>query len=227
MKSIIITLGVFIGITFISCGSQEDKKQRLEYEKQERIELEEKQKRENAEREFQLEQERIEREQQLEIERIEREQQLEQERQKKEIYDTYINNSLRTGDTPYYRYYGGNYSCDEYGCSQIEVISPINSDVIVTIKEYGEVVRHAYIRAESSYVFEIPDGTYQTFFYYGKGWNPNQEMKGGKILGGFISDVHFGKDTPQYLNNDILTYTLILQRNGNFSTKPSNEDEAL
>lgn len=216
MKSIIITLGIFTGLALISCGSQEDRKQRLEYERQQRIEIEEKQNQENAEREFQLEQERIEREQQLE-----------QDRLKKVIYDTYINNSLRTGDTPYYRYYGGNYSCDDFGCSQIKVISPSNSDVIVTIKEYGEVVRHAYIHAGSSYVFEIPDGTYQPFFYYGKGWNPEKEMKNGEIKGGFIANEDFGKDTPQYLNNGILTYTLILQRNGNFSTKPSNEDEAL
>ena len=60
-----------------------------------------------------------------------------------------------------------------------------------------------------------------------KGWNPRKEMKGGKIKGGFISDEHFGKDDPQTLNNNILQYELVLQQNGNFSTRPSNPEEAL
>lgn len=80
-----------------------------------------------------------------------------------------------------------------------------------------------------TYVFNFPNGTYQTFFYYGKGWNPKKFMKKvacGNLKGGFIEDVHFGKDKPQYLTNSILSYELILQQNGNFSMKPSNSDEA-
>lgn len=142
------------------------------------------------------------------------------------ITDQWQNNSLATGATPYSYKYGRNQSCTDYGCSQIKVKAPYNSDVIVIIKkgnERGSVIRHAYIRSGGSYTFEIPNGTYQTFFYYGKGWNPNKAM--GKVTGGFISDEHFGKDSPQYLNNNILEYELILQRNGNFSTKSSNANE--
>ena len=101
---------------------------------------------------------------------------------------------------------------------------------VVTIKKEDKVVRHAYICAGSSYTFELPNGTYQPFFYYGKGWNTEKEMKradGTIILGGFVANESFGKDDPQSLNNNILEYQLILQQDGNFSTRPSNSMEAL
>lgn len=208
-----------------SCENDAERNQRLAKEEKQRVEFEELQKAEEAERTFQLEQERIEREKREEEERIEREARLEKERQKKAIYDKYINNSLGTGATPYSRYYGGNSTCNDYGCSKIKVRTS-NSDVIVTIKKYDKVIRHAYINSGSSFTFSFPNGTYQTFFYYGKGWNPNKEMKGGKMKGGFIENESFGKDDSQMLSNNILEYELILQQNGNFSTKPSNPEEA-
>lgn len=151
----------------------------------------------------------------------------EERRQEEEIYNIYIENSLNTGDIPYSASFGSNSNCSDYGCSQIKVTTPDNSDVLVTIKKNGRVVRHAYIKAADNYTFSFPNGKYQAFFYYGKGWNPNKSMKNGKLKGGFISNEHFGKDEPQILNNNILQYELILQQNGNFSTKPSNSDEAL
>jgi len=202
-----------------SCESEQEKKDRLQKEEQERIELVIEQKEDDLRRAKQEEQDRIKREAQLE-----------KERQEKAIYDKYINNSLRNGSTPYSYCYGGNKRCSNYGCSEIKVKTPYNSDVLVTIKKSGVVVRHAYIKAGSSYTFEIPNGTYQPFFYYGKGWNPEKFMKKttcGEIKGGFIDDEQFGKDTPQSLSNNILQYELILKKNGNFSTKPSNQNEAL
>lgn len=135
---------------------------------------------------------------------------------------------LYTGATPYSQYYGENPSCEEYGCSQIKVTTS-NSDVLVTIKKKGKIVRHAFIEANDSYTFSFANGTYQVFFYYGKGWNPNKIMKtkNGTIKGGFSYNEHFGKDNPQSLYNNVLEYRLILQQNGNFSTKPSNVQEAL
>jgi len=117
--------------------------------------------------------ERLALEEQQHIERVAR---LEQERKEQEIHDRYIDNSLRTGATPYSHYYGGNSTCSVFGCSEIKV-STSNSDVLVTIKKNDKVVRHAFIQANDSYTFSFPNGTYQTFFYYGKGWNPNKEMK--------------------------------------------------
>jgi len=198
----------FIAILFLFSCAEQARKGRLASRRQQRVE--------NAERQ--------------EKERIERATGEEYTRAAREIDDKYINNSLQTGATPYSKYYGGNTSCTEWGCSQIRVITPDNSDVLVTIKKDESVVRHAYICASSSYTFEMPNGTYQPFFYYGKGWNPEKEMKRANnttILGGFVSGESFGKDSPQSLNNNILEYQLIVQPNGNFSTQPSNSMEAL
>ena len=144
-----------------------------------------------------------------------------------EAYDRYKDNSLNNGSQPYAYYYGYNRSCDYYGCSAIKVKAPYSSDVVVLIKNnnsYGDVVRHGYIRAGRTMTFELPDGRYQTFFYYGKGWYPNKKMRKG-VKGGFLMNEVFSKDSPQYLNNQILTYELVLRRDGNFSTSPSNESE--
>jgi hypothetical protein len=215
MKTKIIPL-FFLALTFLaSCESEQAKRERLALEEQQRIEFEYRQKEEKKAETIRLEQARIEQEKQAKAKRIER-----------EIYDKFISNSLNTGATPYSRYYGDNSSCTDYGCSQIKVKTS-NSDVLVTIKKNGKVVRHAFIQAGDIYTFSFPNGNYQAFFYYGKGWNPEKEMKGGEIKGGFISNEEFGKDEAQSLANNILEYELILQQNGNFSTRPSNPEEAL
>jgi hypothetical protein len=178
-----------------SCESEVERKQRLAREEQQKIELEVK---------------------------------LEKERQEQIVYNKYIDNSLSNGATPYAYCFGANYSCSEWGCAGISVKTPYNSDVLVTIKENNIIVRHAYIPAGNTYDFQFPNGTYQAFFYYGKGWNPNRIMKEldcGILKGGFVAEELFSKDAPQILNNSILSYELILQQSGNFSTKPSNIDE--
>jgi len=219
----------FLAIVISSCESEAERKQRLAKEAQQRIELEEKRKVEEAQRTYQLEQERIEREKREEAERIEREAKLEKERREKAIYDKYINNSLSTGSTPYSYCYGRNSSCSGWGCSEMKITTPHNSDVLVIIKKGEKVVSHAYIKNRSTYTFELPNGIYQPFFYYGKGWNPEKVMKQtgcGTLKGGFIANEDIGKDDPQFLINSILTYELILQERGNFSTRPSNVNEA-
>ena len=230
MKGIIIATGFLSILLFSSCETEQAKQIRLAREEQQRIEYAEQQGKDRIVQEKRLEEERSGRERPEEQVRIVQEEQEIQEYNENEVYNRYINNSLQTGTTPYRRYYGGNASCKESGCSQIKVTTPHTSDVLVTIKNSDRVVRHAYIRASSSYTFEMPNGTYQPFFYYGKGWNPEKEMKrvdGTPILGGFISSESFGKDSLQELNNNILEYELILQPNGNFSTSPSNAMEAL
>ncbi len=209
---------LLLSITFSACESEEVRQRRLARKEQQKIEHEEKQKAEDAKHAYKMEQERKAYQARLE-----------KERQEKAIYNKYINNSLSTGTTPYAYCFGSNKPCSEWGCSEIKVKTPYNSDVLVTIKKGGKVVRHAYIKSSSSYTFELPDGTYQTFFYYGKGWNPDKVMKQtycGTLKGGFVAHEDFGKDSPQTLSNNILEYELILQQNGNFSTRPSNANEA-
>lgn len=139
----------------------------------------------------------------------------------------YLNNSLYTGATPYSDVYGSNYRCPYDQCSGIRVTAPGESDIVVIIKrnnQNGTVIAHGYIKAGATYQFDIPDGIYQTFFYYGEGWNPNKIMKGG-VKGGFVKEELFSKDNPQEIISGILTYVLQLQRNGNFQTKGSNASE--
>jgi hypothetical protein len=214
MRAYILSV-LISGMLLISCESEQEINDRLALEEEQRIELEVKLAEETKAEEIRVEQERIEQEKQAEIKRLEQ-----------QLYEKYINNSLGTGATPYSKYYGGNASCNNYGCSEIKVRTS-NSDVLVTIKKDDKVVEHAYINAGSSYSFSFPNGTYQAFFYYGKGWNPEKEMKNGEIKGGFISAEDFGKDSPQNLYDSELTYELIMQQNGNFSTRPSSAEEAL
>lgn len=139
----------------------------------------------------------------------------------------YLDNSLSTGDTPYTEYYGKTYKCPYKQCSSIQVTAPKESDIVVIIKrnnQNGKVVAHGYIRAGATYQFAIPDGTYQTFFYYGEGWNPNKVMGNG-VKGGFVKNEIFSKDNPQEIYSGFLTYVLQLQRDGNFQTKGSSRRE--
>jgi len=136
----------------------------------------------------------------------------------------YGDNSLETGDLPYKEYYGSNKKCNGYYCSKLTVKTPDNSDVVVILKQDGNVVAHAYIASGSRFSFNLPDGIYQPFFYMGNGWNPNKTMS-DDLVGGFVSDESFSKDYPQDLESCELTYELIQQVNGNFQTKPSSAGE--
>ena len=151
-----------------------------------------------------------------------------------ETYASYYStNSLYTGSTPYKYCYGKNPYCSPpYGyaeCSFIDVIASSNSDVVVIIKKNNRVYSHAYIKAGGSYRFKIGNGNFQTFFYYGKGWNPNKYIKNsscGKITGGFVSNESLDKSDVIRLNNSSMSYTLYTVENGNFKPKASNKNEA-
>ena len=139
----------------------------------------------------------------------------------------YIDNYLTTGDTPYEKFYGANYVCQRNQCSAIEVTAPVNSDIVVIIKrddEDGPVISHAYIRTGQKYAFDLPNGNFQPFFYYGKGWNPQKEMGNG-VKGGFVRNEYFSKDDVQVINDCILSYVLQLKQDGNFQTKGSSRNE--
>ena len=115
------------------------------------------------------------------------------------------------------------------GCSKLRSML-LTTPTMVVIKQGGRVKKHAYIQAGRSYTFEMPNGYYQPFFYSGRGWYPEKDMDSklcATLKGGFIYSENWGKDDPQYLNNTILTYTLREMTDGNFSTRPSDESEAL
>lgn len=142
-----------------------------------------------------------------------------------EEIDNYKDYSLSNGSQPYASIYGYNSSCDYWGCSNIIVNAPYNSDVVALIKNRnGNVVRHAYIRAGRSYSFEVPNGTYQPYFYYGKGWYPKKRMPKG-LRGGFLSSETHYYVHASYLENQEWTITLQLRTGGNLSTHSCSESD--
>ncbi len=139
--------------------------------------------------------------------------------------ESYLNHSLSNGAQPYASKYGYNSSCQYWGCSAIVVNAPYNSDVVTLIKNSsGRVVRHAYIRAGKSYTFEVPNGTYKPYFYYGKGWYPKKEMSKG-VKGGFLTDETHSYVHSCYLEDQEWTITLQLTIGGNLSSHPCSESE--
>jgi hypothetical protein len=140
-------------------------------------------------------------------------------------------NSLSTGSMPYQSCYGSSNYCSDWSCSKIKVITGGIGDVLVLIKNsYEKVVRHAYIKGGNSFIFNVPDGSYQVFFYSGIGWNPNKQMPSStcnSMRGGFVSNEEVTKDNFIYLYSQIMSYKLILQQEGNFNTLPSSKNEAL
>lgn len=129
---------------------------------------------------------------------------------------------------PYSQWYGNNKTFDDYTPhSEVQVKAPYNSEVIVIIRHNnkdGRVAGHMYLSKGSTGTIQLVNGTYQVFFYYGTVWSSSLDM-GGVIKGGFTKGVSYAKDNPEKLYNGVLTYELILQQNGNFSTKPSNKNE--
>lgn len=129
---------------------------------------------------------------------------------------------------PYAQWFGYNKSFDDYTPhSEVTVKAPHNSEVIVIIRHNnkdGNVAGHMYLSKGTTGTIQLANGTYQVFFYYGSTWSPSLDMGNG-IKGGFTKDVSYSKDNPEQLYNGVLTYELILQRNGNFNTKPSNKNE--
>jgi len=163
-------------------------------------------------------------------ERIETALQEERNREYDLLVSKYGNNALSNGAEPYSRWYGSNKFYDDYTPhSEIRIQAPSNSDVIAIVRynnSNGKVAGHKYIRSGcSSTIYLENDHEYQTFFYYGNGWYPEKEMK-NSIFGGFVKGESYSKDgTSSYLDNNILTYELTLQTNGNFQTSTSSEGE--
>jgi hypothetical protein len=158
-------------------------------------------------------------------------QRLDQEFEKQmQLEYQYRGNSLPNNSEPYSNWYGSNAYYDDYTPhSEINVRASSSSDVIVIVRynnSNGAVAGHRYIKAGCSGTIYLKNqNRYQVFFYHGNGWYPGKAMGNG-IVGGFVKDESFTKDeSVQYLNNEILTYTLTQQQFGNFAPGKSNQNE--
>ena len=160
MTKKIIPIIINITLFLVACNTEED---RLERESQwSASELFEREK--FIEDSISSETDRKNREIQFKKDSIERE--ITEQKEKAE-YDKFINKSLETDASPYGYCFGSDNSCNSDECSKISVTTPINSDVLVTIKKNGKVYRHTYIKAGRTFTFYMPNGNYQAFFYYG------------------------------------------------------------
>ena len=173
---------------------------------------------------------RLEREEQIKLDQeFQKILQQEEKRRKHAIWNEYSENSLSRGAKPWSNCFGRSNACNGR-CSEIKINSPSNIDVVVLLKQGNVTKRHAYIPAGRSYTFNIPNGRWQPFFYYGKGWYPDKEMESSScssIKGGFLENEDWDKDSPDYLEDVVLTYTLTSVVNGNFQTQSSSQSEAL
>lgn len=196
-----------ITLTLTSCESAEEKQARLDQEQRVRVE------------------------QELERQRVAEEKRIAEEEKRREqaIWNEYSENSLSRGAKPWSNCFGRSNTCDGR-CSEIKINSPSNIDVVVLLKQGNVTKRHAYIPAGRSYTFNIPNGRWQPFFYYGKGWYPDKEMESSSctsIKGGFLEYEDWDKDSPDYLEDVVITYTLTAVVDGNFQTQSSSQSEAL
>tara|TARA_B100000900_G_scaffold377005_1_gene360088 strand:- start:1724 stop:2200 length:477 start_codon:yes stop_codon:yes gene_type:complete len=136
--------------------------------------------------------------------------------------------SQYTGATPWADCYGKNIGCDYYGCSNITVITSPSEPVVAIVKKNDRIIKHAYISKNSSYTFELKNGTYQVFFYYGENWVSNLYMPSDDcnlLTGGWSLNASVSKDDPITLKNQAMEYTLTLRSSGNFTPDKSSLKE--
>lgn len=138
-------------------------------------------------------------------------------------YDQYINNSLTTGSKPYSSYFGRAKTGDNY----IDIKTTEGADYIVIVKRHsnGKYINHVYIRGGEKARMYVPDGTFDTYFYSGKGWNPEKVV--GNLTGGFVSGESMQKDDPQRIVSAYLEYTLYPVVNGNLRLNEADINDVL
>lgn len=146
--------------------------------------------------------------------------------QRESDIEKYGKNRLENGSTPYSPYFGVNRECTSKYNSDVQVKAPLAFDMIAVIKEKnekGKVVCHAYVCADSTYTFKVANGTYQMFFYIGKGWHPERLIE-DTIQGGFVSYETFSKDQPVSLYNEVITYQLSMKERNRSMAESSKEE---
>jgi hypothetical protein len=149
------------------------------------------------------------------------------ERKTQKLYNRHSNNFLIQGATPYYYYFSENKACTITGYSATQAKGLKNSDVLMAIKSGYHAIRQAYIKVEYRYMFSIPNGRYETFFYCGERRNQEKEIATesyADLKDRFIFKEIFGKGNLQELNSTVLAYSLILQQSHNSSTEPSGTE---
>lgn len=141
-------------------------------------------------------------------------------------------NQLVTGSSPYSAYFGnGVYSSSDD--NEIVFRNGPGVDVVICLVEVagrGRVIRNEYIRAGESFTMtQLPNGVYFIRGFYGEDWNPDLELLGGRIIGGFESNASYSesRQDPLSLRDDgysatAYEVTLYSVSNGNMESAGIN-----
>ena len=162
-----------------------------------------------------------------------------EERRMKEN-ETFIHNSLNTGDSPYDNFFGNGVYVNS-SLSEITIKNGTQQDAVVIFQKISskKVVRNIYIRAGNDYIAKkFPEGIYEMKCYYGNGWNPQLNNGVGKPIGGFVSNVSYSAAThakdyfdmrteETYDGYSYPTYTVTLHKvqHGNMQTENISPDD--
>ena len=136
-------------------------------------------------------------------------------------YDTYINNSLKTGSKPYGTQLGKSRS----GSNYLKFKPSGSNDYVVIIKRASDnkYINHIYINGGDNATIYLPDGHFNIYFYSGEGLNPNKPK--GELTGGFVSGESLQKDGPIELISGYGEYTLYPVQNGNLQLQSADADD--
>lgn len=134
-------------------------------------------------------------------------------------YNEYRNNSLTTGAKPYASYLGK----AKTGQHRISFKTSGPSDYIVIVKRSSNdaYINHIYIKGGDNATLNVPSGTYDIYFYSGRGWNPNKQT--GRFTGGFVENEVMQKDGPQAFKVQEITKddgTYISYQGGQYTLYP-------
>lgn len=137
-----------------------------------------------------------------------------------EDVEKYINNRLATGSKPY-PYLGKSHTGNNY----MSFRTSGNHDFVVIVKRASDdkYMNHVYVRGGDNTKLYLPDGTFDVYFYSGRGWNPNKIV--GNYRGGFVSSEAMQKDEYVELISGACEYTLYPVKDGNLTLESVDKDE--
>jgi len=138
--------------------------------------------------------------------------------------EEYKNNSLKTGSKPYASSFGKAQTGTNYFYFKTSESDDKDFVIIVRRSRDNRYVNHTYIKGGETAQINVPDGTYNVYFYSGKGWNPNKVI--GERVGGFVDDETLQKDGPVKLFSAYMEYTLFPVFYGNLRLENASKKEA-
>lgn len=145
-----------------------------------------------------------------------------------QVDNPYIDNRLTTGSKPYSRFFGSSQTGDNY----FHFKTSGDHDYVVIVKRTysGTYVNHIYIRGGDNAKLYVPNGTFDVFFYSGKGWDPEKSV--GSFTGGFVRGGSMQKDEEIDLYESergipYVEYTLYPVSNGNLTLDYANINSVL